>query len=144
MHSLWRLPQHRYACQLESSRQLASTGNTSYLLLVCTDVSIQIVTLLSTHLKVDTYIPLRCIKMGRIIRHDSTRLQTRQAWITLPLALGTVDKDGLSQGSSLASYRGRIHYMTEIYRCSPSYGLRCAIGQIKALSHQLRIQAGEI
>ena len=146
MHSLWDLPRHRYArLALESSQKLALQGDTT-----CSYG--QMASWFHLHgFSMDRLPPFQYsldapslsitrIHITRLIRQDLFQLGTRRTWIQLTRELGT----------KMAFYRDQFLQLTEDgFVTRPSYmdthlsfGIRCAIGQLRTSSHQLEIETG--
>eukprot|EP00250_Pteridium_aquilinum_P019422 c24426_g1_i1 orf=1306-2640(+) len=146
IHSTWELPRHRYArLALESSRQLASDGDTACWYAQMTSwfelhgFSIDRLPPFQYSLEAPL-LSLTRPEISRIIRQDLIQLDTRRTWIDPPQELGT----------KMAFYRDHLLRTTEDgFIVRPGYmdthlshALRCAIGQIRTSSHQLEIETG--
>ena len=146
IHHLWDLPRDRYArLALESSRQLAMQGDracwygemTSWFQLH--GFSMERLPPFQYSLDAPS-LDLTHPEKTRLIRQDLVQLDTRRTWIQPVQELGT----------KMTFYREHLLQLTEDgFVTRPRYmdthlshGIRCAIGQIRTSSHQLRIETG--
>ena len=146
IHSIWDLPRDRYArLALESSRQLASQGDTSCWYAQMTSW-FQLHGFGMDRLPPFQYsldapsLSLTRTEITRLIRQDLIQLDTRTTWTHPTRELGP----------KMAFYREHLLELTEDgFVSRPAYmdfhlshGIRCAIGQMRTSSHQLEIETG--